>query len=134
MPGGSYAALSGMRARMEELDRLAVDLANVGTSGYKTERGTTSASERPSFRATLDSAVDVVRGGTRTDFKSGAIAPTGRDLDVAIDGRGFFVVETPAGERYTRDDAAPQAAPPLAVAPAGGYELLGECLSELPRN
>jgi hypothetical protein len=37
-------------------------------------------------------------------------------------------------ERYTRDDAAPQAAPPLAVAPPGGYELLGECLSELPRN
>jgi len=39
-------------------------------------------------------------------------------------------------ERYTRDDAASQSAPtpPLTVAPVNGYDLLGECLSELPRH
>ena len=39
-------------------------------------------------------------------------------------------------ERYTRDDAASQPVPPppLAVTPVGGYDLLGECLSELPRH
>ncbi len=105
MPGGVYAALSGMRARLEDLDRLASDLANVGTSGYKTERAATSASERPSFRAALDSAVDATTGTTRVDFRSGTIGATGRDLDVAIEGRGFFVVNTPAGERYTRNGA-----------------------------
>jgi len=105
MPGGVYAALSGMRARLEDLDRLASDLANVGTSGYKTERAATAAAERPSFRAALDSAVDATTGSTRVDFRPGTIGATGRELDVAIDGRGFFVVNTPAGERYTRNGA-----------------------------
>ena len=103
MPGGAYSALSGMQARLADLDRLASDLANVGTSGYKTERAATVAAERPSFRAALDSAVDVTTGGTRLDFRPGTIATTGRDLDAAIEGAGFFVVNTPNGERYTRN-------------------------------
>jgi flagellar basal-body rod protein FlgF len=103
MPGGVYSALSGMRSRLEDLDRLASDLANVGTSGYKTERAATVAAERPSFRAALDSAVDVTTGGTRLDFRPGTISTTGRDLDAAIEGTGFFAISTPNGERYTRN-------------------------------
>ena len=103
MPGGAYSALSGMRARLEDLDRLASDLANIGTAGYKTERAATVAAERPSFRAVLDSAVDVTTGSTRLDFRPGTIGSTGRDLDAAIEGAGFFVVNTPNGERYTRN-------------------------------
>jgi flagellar basal-body rod protein FlgF len=102
MPGGAYSAVSGMQARLDDLDRLASDLANVGTSGYKSERRATVAADRPSFRAVLDSAVDVTSGGARLDMRPGTIATTGRDLDVAIEGGGFFVVSTPAGERYTR--------------------------------
>jgi flagellar basal body rod protein FlgG len=92
-----------MRARLEDLDRLASDIANVGTSGYKTERGATYAAERPSFQSALNAAVDVAAGGSRLDFRPGTIGSTGRDLDVAIEGDGFFVVNTPAGERYTRN-------------------------------
>ena len=103
MPGGAYSALSGMRTRLEELDRLAADLANVSTVGYKTERSAKVASERDEFATALESAVDVVMGGKKIDFKPGLIASTGRDLDVAIDGSGFFAIETPAGERYTRN-------------------------------
>ena len=103
MPGGAYSALSGMRTRLDELDRLAADLANVSTVGYKTERSAKVASQRDEFAAELESAVDVVMGGRKIDFKPGIIASTGRDLDVAIDGSGFFAVETPAGERYTRN-------------------------------
>ena len=44
MPGGAYSALSGMRTRLDELDRLAADLANVSTVGYKTERSAKAAS------------------------------------------------------------------------------------------
>ncbi len=102
MSGGAYSALSGMRARLEDLDRLASDLANVGTSGYKTERGATVAAERPSFGAALDAAIDVTGGGAKVDFRPGTIGSTGRDLDAAIEGPGFFVLKTPAGERYTR--------------------------------
>lgn len=102
MPGGAYSALSGMQTRLEELDRIAGDLANIGTSGYKVGRAGTQTAERESFGAALDSAIDVVPGVMRIDFRPGTIATTGRDLDVAIDGKGFFVVETEAGERYTR--------------------------------
>jgi len=90
-----------MRLRLDDLDRLAADLANVGTAGYKTERTATEMSQR-AFASLLDSAIDVTAGGAKTDFRTGTITTTGRDLDVAIDGRGFFEIETPAGTRYTR--------------------------------
>jgi flagellar basal body rod protein FlgG len=92
-----------MRSRLDELDRLAGDLANVSTPGYKVERaGTQSVEREATFSSALDSAVDVVAGAPKIDFRPGVIATTGRDLDVAIEGSGFFVVDTPAGERYTR--------------------------------
>jgi flagellar basal body rod protein FlgG len=47
--------------------------------------------------------VDVAAGPGRIDFEPGTILPTGRDLDFALDGRGFFVIDTPAGPRYTRN-------------------------------
>jgi flagellar basal body rod protein FlgG len=88
---------------MAQLDRLAADIANVGTAGYKAERAGTLAAPRPDFGAALDSAVDVADGAPRVDFRGGALEATGRDLDVAIEGRGFFVVQSPAGLRYTRN-------------------------------
>jgi flagellar basal-body rod protein FlgG len=105
MSSGAYVALSGLQARAAQLERLASDLANVGTSGYKAERGTTAAAEREpdSFAKILRSAVDVADGPHAVDFSPGAITTTGRDFDMAIDGRGFFAVETPEGVRYTRN-------------------------------
>ncbi len=103
MAGGIYTALSGMQARLDQLDRLASDIANVGTAGYKAERTSTIAAERPSFQNALESAIDVATGPGRLDFRSGAVVTTGRDLDLALEGRGFFVVATPQGERYTRN-------------------------------
>ncbi len=105
MAGGAYIALSGLRSRAEHLERLASDIANAGTSGYKAERGTTSAAERPTFDRMLESAIDVAPGPSQLDFHSGVLVPTGRDLDVALRGNGFFVIDTPAGPRYTRNGA-----------------------------
>jgi len=103
MSGSHYIALTGLRARVDALDRLAGDIANVGTAGYKGERDTTAAAERPTFDRTLQSAIDTTHGGRRLDMANGALAPTGRPLDVALDGAGFFVVDTPNGPRYTRN-------------------------------
>jgi len=72
MPGGAYSALTGMQARLQSLDRIAADLANINTAGYKTERTTRFVAERD-FAAALDSAVDVTSGGTRTDLMPGSI-------------------------------------------------------------
>jgi flagellar basal body rod protein FlgG len=90
-----------MRMRLDDLDRLAADLANAGTAGYKTERISTEEARR-AFTSALDSAIDVRFGGRRTDFSPGTIISTGRDLDMALEGQGFFEIETPGGPRYTR--------------------------------
>jgi flagellar basal body rod protein FlgG len=103
MAGGHYVALSGMRTRLDELDRLASDLANVGTAGYKAERTGHRNVPRPVFDDALESAIDSSLGERKLDARQGAIEPTGRVLDVAIEGAGFLAVDTPAGPRYTRN-------------------------------
>jgi flagellar basal-body rod protein FlgF len=103
MAGGIYSALSGLQSRSARLDNVAQDIANAGTSGYKGGRSTTTVSERPNFSATLDSAVDVVVSPARVDFRPGEVAMTGSDLDLAIEGPGFFEIQTPGGVRYTRN-------------------------------
>ena len=103
MAGGHYVALSGMRTRLDELDRLASDLANVGTAGYKAERTGHRNVPRPVFDDALESAIDSSLGARRLDARAGAIEPTGRAMDVAIEGAGFLAVDTPAGPRYTRN-------------------------------
>lgn len=103
MSGSQYIALSGLRARADELDRIASDIANIGTAGYKGERESRAVAERPQFDAALQTAIDTTFGGRRLDAADGAITQTGRALDVAVDGPGFFVVNTSAGDRYTRN-------------------------------
>lgn len=103
MAGGHYVALSGMRTRLDELDRLASDLANVGTAGYKAERTGHRDVPRPVFDNALESAIDASLGERKLDARPGAIEPTGRRLDIAIEGHGFLAVDTPAGPRYTRN-------------------------------
>jgi flagellar basal-body rod protein FlgF len=103
MAGTIYVALSGMRTRIAQLDRVAADIANEGTAGYKGERSGTMSVNRPSFDAMLNAAVDTVSTEPSVDFRPGVMLPTGRDLDVALEGKGFFVVQTPAGPRYTRN-------------------------------
>lgn len=125
MSGGAYSALSGMQTRLGDLDRLAADLANVGTAGYKTERDAKFAAERDRFTSLLASAVDVAPSASRIDFRPGAIATTGRDLDVAIKGDGFFVVETPNGPRYTRNGAFTRQADGT-LTTMDGHPVLGE--------
>lgn len=103
MAGGHYVALSGMRTRLDELDRLANDIANVGTAGYKAERTGQRNAPRPVFDDALETAIDASTGGRRLDARAGAIEPTGRNMDLAIEGNGFLVVDTAAGVRYTRN-------------------------------
>lgn len=133
MAGGSYAALSGMRTRLEQLDRLASDIANAKTAGYKAERVTTNAAPRPDFGRALQAAVDVTPGVGHVDFRPGSMEKTGRDLDFALEGRGFFVVDTPQGTRYTRNgnfslsaDGTVTTADGHAVQTAGGALELGK--------
>lgn len=125
MPGGAYIALSGLQTRFDQLDRLASDLANATTAGYKGERATTVPAERPNFDAVLEAAIDVTQGPRRVDFAPGTVTPTGRDLDVAFDGEGFFAVDAPGGVRYTRNGHFSRSADGGLVT-VDGYSVLGE--------
>jgi flagellar basal-body rod protein FlgF len=127
MSSGAYVALSGLQARAEQLNRLASDLANAGTSGYKAERSTTAAAERPAeqFSKALQSAIDVADGPRSVDFRPGTITTTGRDLDLAIEGKGFFAIETPDGTRYTRNGHFTRRADGV-LATEEGYAVVGE--------
>ena len=96
---GLYRSAVAMAAQQRRLDSIAANLANVGTVGFK--RGVTASHEvevqRPRGK---------VRGVTtlaEVDFQQGNLQRTGRELDVALHGPGFFAIEGPDGEAYTRD-------------------------------
>lgn len=76
--------------RMQEV--AANNIANSETAGFKFDRVLAQASRAGDF--SLPQQV--------TDLQQGALARTGRELDVALDGDGFLVVQTPRGERLTR--------------------------------
>ena len=108
MDSGLYSTYSGLRANADMLEVLSNNLANLNTTGYKADesffrlynRAVTESQRAPLDRAINDSAVVQ---GSYTSFVAGPVTTTGRDLDVALEGVGFFVVETPAGTRYTRN-------------------------------
>ncbi len=107
MDSGYYAAFSGLLARSQALDIAAGNLANAGTAGYRAERDYfRSAIVGPEALASqLNTTVNDfgVLGGSRLDLGEGALTPTGNPLDLAIEGDGFFAVQTKQGVRYTRD-------------------------------
>lgn len=120
MPGGQYVALSALRTRMQQLDLLADDLSNVHTSGYRGGRTVQEALNREEFEGALRTAVDTAGGALRIDQSRGTVEPTGRDLDVALEGEGFFVVETAKGLEYTRNGHFGRAIDGTLVTPDGG--------------
>ena len=126
MIGGIEALVTSMQAQWQRHEVLANNLANSTTVGFKRDDVV------PTRRAPLldPSGGDPSTGTTPpmlqwTDFSQGPIRETGRDLDVAIDGSGFFVVQTANGERYTRAGAFKIGADG-SLATVGGSPVLGD--------
>ncbi|HEY7098539.1 MAG TPA: flagellar basal-body rod protein FlgF [Terriglobales bacterium] len=130
MDSGYYAACAGLLARTQALDLVANNLANVNTTGYR--------GQEPTFRslvssltggpmAELNRAVNDfnVIGGSRLDFSAGNLERTGNPLDLALEGSGFFAVDTPAGVRYTRNGNF-QLSPQGVLVTAQGDSVLGQ--------
>jgi flagellar basal-body rod protein FlgF len=99
--------LSRQVALSRELDVVANNLANMNTTGYKADGSLFEEYLSSNARAApTNSRVSFVQDrGVWRDMSQGALDRTGNPLDVAIDGKGFLVVQTPAGERYTRNGA-----------------------------
>jgi flagellar basal-body rod protein FlgF len=96
---GLYRSAVAMSAQQRRLDGISANLANVGTVGFK--RGVTASHE-----VEVERPRGKVRGVTtlaEVDFAQGNLTRTGREHDVALFGDGFFAVDGPDGEAYTRD-------------------------------
>lgn len=106
MENTTYVALSRQATLRRQMDVVANNLANMSTHGYKSgqmmfvEHLTKSKGGDGLLTPKLAYVRDIA---TMTDTKPGAIETTGNPLDIAIQGDGFFVVQTPEGEHYTRN-------------------------------
>jgi len=100
---GLYISKAGMCARARHLDVIANNLANINTTGYKKDK-LFYLRMREAQDALNDSASnELAKVEIMTDYSSGELKNTGNPLDLAIVGEGFFVVQTPQGDVYTRD-------------------------------
>ncbi|MDC7241787.1 MAG: flagellar hook-basal body protein [Spirochaetales bacterium] len=119
---GLYTAASGMQAQQHRLDALSNNLANVDLTGYKKDTSVHKAFPEMLIRrfnddgvhqfpiGSVDSAPIVGKLGmgveyneSFTVFEQGAMKETSNPFDIALDGDGFFTIQTNEGERYTRN-------------------------------
>jgi flagellar basal-body rod protein FlgF/flagellar basal-body rod protein FlgG len=113
MDSGLYAAYTGLLARTQALDTAANNLANAGTAGFRAQRDYFSGvlaggiDQNPETASQVGQSVNGfgVLGGDRLDLGQGEIKSTGNPLDLALEGQGFFAIQTTNGIRYTRDGA-----------------------------
>ncbi len=91
-----YVGYAGLSADLRALEHAAHNVANVSTNGFREERAFVDALEAAGTHYPRV-------GGTQASTLPGPLVATGAKLDLAIEGQGFLVVDTPAGRRYTRD-------------------------------
>lgn len=97
-----YIAMSGAKQNMHALSINANNLANAKTTGFKADLANARAMQ--AFGEGLPSRVFSMTEKSSQNFDAGARLNTGRPLDVAINGNGWFAVQTPDGsEGYTRN-------------------------------
>lgn len=170
MQDSVYNALFGSLNQEHKLNIISNNLANVNTSGFK--------KQALSFEQVLDHFAhdfadphQSLRGGvlwpeadqmsqpriseSRTVFQQGAVKQTGNALDLALMGEGFFKVQTPEGQRFTRNghfslsaegaivdshgnellgDSGPMRVPPqahISITPDGGLAVNGEGVGQI---
>jgi flagellar basal body rod protein FlgG len=105
MKNSIYSAAAGMLTSAERLNTIANNLANFSTNGYK---GDIPFEQTIRFFANgpYPGKDQPVLGGNVIDMKNGLIKMTGRDLDLAFQGPGFFTVQGPDNQEfYTRNGA-----------------------------
>lgn len=103
-------SLSRQIALQRQMDVVANNMANINTTGFKAENILFEEYVMPVARdndfKTPDQPLSYVQDwATIHDMTGGAVVQTGSELDVALNGDGFFAVQTPGGERYTKSGA-----------------------------
>jgi flagellar basal-body rod protein FlgF len=130
LDSGYYAACSALKTQSNALEIVANNIANVSTVGYR--------GQMPAFESLMvQTAGGQMNGwerltnefaapnGSRLNMAEGNLEPTGNPLDFAIEGPGFFAVQTKAGTLYTRNGAFRVSAAGQLVSAAGDPVLSG---------
>ena len=97
---GLYSGAVSMQTQAKRLDTIAENLASLSLTGYKRFQ---EAFESYEIQGPGGRTLKGQRTLRLVDFSQGNLNRTGRDLDLALAGDGFFAVESPDGERYTRN-------------------------------
>jgi flagellar basal-body rod protein FlgF len=96
-----YIAMSGAKQNMHALSINANNLANAKTTGFKADLA--QARSMQAFGEGMSTRVFAMTERSSQNFDSGAMLQTGRSLDIAVEGSGFFAVQAENGqEAYTR--------------------------------
>lgn len=118
-----------MQARLDALETVANNLANLNTTGFKEVRtfysflsdSLGSPDDQGGLHASINRAV---RANGAVNQAAGSLASTSRELDIAIEGDGFLAVQAPGGERYTRNGNLHLDRQSV-LTTSGGYPVLG---------
>jgi flagellar basal-body rod protein FlgG len=117
MVRGLYTSAAGMNAQQNNIDVTSNNIANVNTTAFKKDRTefadlmyqslnytANATSETTNNPTGIDVGLGVRITGIQKSFIQGSLMETGNDLDIAIQGKGFFQVTTPNGDtQYTRN-------------------------------
>ncbi|NNF51022.1 MAG: flagellar basal-body rod protein FlgF [Gammaproteobacteria bacterium] len=96
-----YTAMTGAQQAMQALSKVSNNLANVSTTGFRADLQ--ASRSRPVEGGGLPTRVQTEAESQGWDSRSGSVVATGRQLDVAIVGKGWLAVQTAGGgEAYTR--------------------------------
>ena len=131
MENALLIGLSRQVALSRELDVIANNVANIGTNGFKArslrfEEYLMPGGERRRVQPGRPAALLCHRQGHGLDFASGAVERTGNPLDVAMRGNAFLAVQTPQGERYTRNGSLADQRHAASSSPATAIAVLGD--------
>ena len=97
---GLYSSVTGKETGGQNLEIISRNLANINTAGFK--------KNMPTFRIFMEEADAELLNGTTIekvfiDHRQGSLKQTGNKLDMAINGNGYFVLESENGRRYSRN-------------------------------
>jgi len=106
-----YSGVSGIRNHQVRMDTLSNNISNVNTTGFKASRANFQDSLNQTLRGggagrnPMQAGTGITVGSIGTKMEQGPLQMTGRTLDLAIQGNGFFRVSDGTNEYYTRDGA-----------------------------
>jgi len=145
MVRGLYTAAAGMNAQQNNIDVTSNNIANVNTTGFKKDRAefadlmyqslnytANATSENTNNPTGMDVGLGVRVSGIQKSFIQGSLKETGNSLDIAIQGKGFFQIDTPAGDTAYSRNGSFKLDSEGSIVNSQGYKLIPEIV--IPAN